>query len=150
MKLKYMKEALKEAKKAEAIEEVPIGAVIVKDNRIIGRGYNLKETLKDPTMHAEIIAIQSATEEIGSWRLTDCDMYVTIEPCVMCAGAISQARIRNLYIGSPDFKAGGVTSLYNILFDERLNHQVKVHYGMMRNQCSKIMKDFFKSLRKRK
>jgi tRNA(adenine34) deaminase len=121
MNLKYMKEALEEAKKAKVIEEVPIGAVIVKDNKIIGRGYNLKETLRDPTMHAEIIAIQAATKEINSWRLTDCDMYVTIEPCVMCAGAISQARIRNLYIGSPDFKAGGVTSLYNILFDE--NHK---------------------------
>jgi len=150
MNLKYMKEALEEAKKAKVIEEVPIGAVIVKDNKIIGRGYNLKETLRDPTMHAEIIAIQAATKEINSWRLTDCDMYVTIEPCVMCAGAISQARIRNLYIGSPDFKAGGVTSLYNILFDERLNHQVKVFYGLMRNECSKIIKDFFKSLREGK
>jgi tRNA(adenine34) deaminase len=150
MNLKYMKEALEEAKKAHVIEEVPIGAVIVKDNKIIGRGYNLKETLRDPTMHAEIIAIQAATKEINSWRLTDCDMYVTIEPCVMCAGAISQARIRNLYIGSPDFKAGGVTSLYNILFDERLNHQVKVFYGLMRKECSKIIKDFFKSLREGK
>jgi len=150
MNLKYMKEALKEAEKAKAIEEVPIGAVIVKNNKIIGRGYNLKETLKDSTMHAEILAIQAASKEIGSWRLTDCDMYVTIEPCVMCAGAISQARIKNLYIGSPDFKAGGVTSLYNILFDERLNHQVKVYYGIMRKECSKIIKDFFKSLRKGK
>ena len=147
MKLKYMEEALKEAKKAEAIEEVPIGAVIVKDGKIIGRGYNLKETLKDPTQHAEIIAIQEASKRIGSWRLTDCDMYVTIEPCVMCAGAISQARIQHLYIGSPDFKAGGVTSLYNILFDKRLNHQVKVYTGLMRTKCSKIIKDFFKSLR---
>jgi len=150
MNLKYMKEALKEAEKAKGIEEVPIGAVIVKNNKIIGRGYNLKETLKDSTMHAEILAIQAASKEIGSWRLTDCDMYVTIEPCVMCAGAISQARIKNLYIGSPDFKAGGVTSLYNILFDERLNHQVKVYYGIMRKECSKIIKDFFKSLRKGK
>lgn len=150
MKLKYMKEALKEAKKAEAIEEVPIGAVIVKDGEIIGRGYNLKETLKDPTQHAEIIAIQEASKRIGSWRLTDCDMYVTIEPCVMCAGAISQARIKHLYIGSPDFKAGGVTSLYNILFDKRLNHQVKVYTGLMRTKCSKIVKDFFKSLREGK
>ena len=145
-----MKEALKEAKKAEAIAEVPIGAIIVKDHEVIGRGYNMKETLKDPTMHAEIIAIQAATKKIGSWRLTDCDMYVTIEPCVMCAGAISQARIKHLYIGSPDFKAGGVTSLYNILFDERLNHQVKVYCGIMREECSKIIKDFFKSLRKGK
>jgi len=150
MNLKYMKEALKEAKKAEAIAEVPIGAIIVKDHEVIGRGYNMKETLKDPTMHAEIIAIQAATKKIGSWRLTDCDMYVTIEPCVMCAGAISQARIKHLYIGSPDFKAGGVTSLYNILFDERLNHQVKVYCGIMREECSKIIKDFFKSLRKGK
>jgi len=143
-----MKEALKEAEKAKAIEEVPIGAIIVKNNEIIGRGFNLKETLKDPTQHAEIIAIQEASKRIGSWRLTDCDMYVTIEPCVMCAGAISQARIKQLYIGSPDFKAGGVTSLYNILFDERLNHQVQVYCGLMREECSKIMKDFFKTLRK--
>ena len=148
MNIKYMKVALEEAKRAEAVEEVPIGAVIVKNNKIIGRGYNLKETLKDPTMHAEIIAIKDASQAINSWRLTGCDMYVTIEPCVMCAGAISQARIKNLYIGSPDFKAGGVTSLYNILFDERLNHQVKVYYGIMRKECSKIIKDFFKSLRK--
>ena len=145
----YMKEALIEARKAERIDEVPIGAVIVKDGVIIGRGYNLKESLNDPTMHAEIIAIRNACKKIDSWRLTGCDMYVTIEPCVMCAGAIYQARINNLFIGSPDEKAGGVVSLYNILFDERLNHQVNVYVGIMKEECSKIIKLFFERLRKR-
>ncbi len=145
----YMKEALIEARKAEKIDEVPIGAVIVKDGVIIGRGHNLKESLKDPTMHAEIIAIRDACKKIDSWRLTGCDMYVTIEPCVMCAGAIYQARINNLFIGSPDEKAGGVVSLYNILFDERLNHQVNVDVGIMKEECSEIIKLFFERLRKR-
>ncbi|MEA1975597.1 MAG: nucleoside deaminase [Bacillota bacterium] len=145
----YMKEALIEARKAEKIDEVPIGAIIVKDGVIIGRGHNLKESLKDPTMHAEIIAIRDACKKINSWRLTGCDMYVTIEPCVMCAGAIYQARINNLFIGSPDEKAGGVISLYNILFDERLNHQVNVQLGIMKEECSKIIKLFFERLRKR-
>ena len=149
MNIIYMKEALIEARKAEKIDEVPIGAVIVKDGVIIGRGHNLKESLKDPTMHAEIIAIKDACKKINSWRLTGCDMYVTIEPCVMCAGAIYQARINNLFIGSPDEKAGGVVSLYNILFDERLNHQVNVHVGVMKEECSKIIKLFFERLRKR-
>jgi tRNA(adenine34) deaminase len=144
-----MKEALIEARKAEKIDEVPIGAVIVKDGVIIGRGHNLKESLKDPTMHAEIIAIRDACKKIDSWRLTGCDMYVTIEPCVMCAGAIYQARINNLFIGSPDEKAGGVVSLYNILFDERLNHQVNVDVGIMKEECSEIIKLFFERLRKR-
>jgi len=150
MKKTYMEEALKEANKALKIDEVPIGAVIVKDNVIIGRGHNLKESLNDPTMHAEIIAIKDACQNLGTWRLTDCDMYVTIEPCVMCAGAIYQSRIKNLIIGSPDEKAGGVVSLYNILFDERLNHQVKVYLGIMKKECSNLMKSFFSELRKRK
>ncbi|MDM8534422.1 tRNA adenosine(34) deaminase TadA [Clostridiaceae bacterium HSG29] len=150
MKKTYMEEALKEAIKALEIDEVPIGAVIVKDNVIIGRGHNLKESLNDPTMHAEIIAIKDACRNLGTWRLTDCDMYVTIEPCVMCAGAIYQSRIRSIIIGSPDEKAGGVVSLYNILFDERLNHQVKVYLGIMKKECSNIMKSFFSELRKRK
>jgi len=150
MKKIYMEEALKEANKALKIDEVPIGAIIVRDNVIIGRGHNLKESLNDPTMHAEIIAIKDACRNLGTWRLTDCDMYVTIEPCVMCAGAIYQARIKNLIIGSPDEKAGGVISLYNILFDERLNHQVKVYLGIMKKECSNLMKSFFSELRKRK
>ncbi len=150
MKKIYMEEALKEANKALKIDEVPIGAIIVRDNVIIGRGHNLKESLNDPTMHAEIIAIKDACKNLGTWRLTDCDMYVTIEPCVMCAGAIYQARIKNLIIGSPDEKAGGVISLYNILFDERLNHQVKVYLGIMKMECSNLMKSFFSELRKRK
>jgi len=150
MKKIYMEEALKEAFKALEIEEIPIGAVVVKNGVIIGRGHNLKESLNDPTMHAEIIAIRDACQNIGTWRLTDCDMYVTIEPCVMCSGAIYQSRIKNLIIGSPDEKAGGVVSLYNILFDERLNHQVKVYLGIMKKECSNLMKTFFSELRKRK
>lgn len=147
MNKRYMKEALKEAKKAYAIDEVPIGAVIVKDDVIIGRGYNMKEHTHDPTDHAEIIAIKEASKNLGTWRLTDCDMYVTIEPCVMCAGAIYQSRINNLIIGAPDPKGGAVVSLYNIPFDQRLNHNLNVVIGTYKNECSMIMKDFFKKLR---
>ncbi len=145
----YMKEALLEAKKAFEMEEIPIGAVIVKNNTIIARGHNLKETMKDPTAHAEIIAIRRASEVLRSWRLTDCDLYVTIEPCAMCAGSLVQARISRLIIGAMDPKAGATGSLYNIANDERLNHRIEVVHGVLENECSSIMKEFFKKLRSR-
>ncbi|MDD2504280.1 MAG: nucleoside deaminase, partial [Clostridia bacterium] len=112
-----MQEALVEAQKAYVFDEVPIGAVVVKDGKIIGRGHNLRERVKDPTLHAEIIAIKQAAKALGSWRLSDCDLYVTIEPCPMCAGAVLQARIRQLIFGARDPKAGCAGSLYNLLQD---------------------------------
>ncbi len=149
MKDFYMKEALKEARKAFELGEIPIGAIIVRDNEIIARAYNLRESTKDPTAHAEILAIRRASEALGGWRLTGCDLYVTIEPCPMCAGAIVMARINRLFIGSMDPKAGSAGSLYNIVDDDRLNHRVKVIYNVLSSECSNIMKEFFKKLRKK-
>ncbi len=145
----FMREALKEAEKAYQLGEVPIGAVIVKDNIIIGRGYNKKECLKDATYHAEIIAIREASKTIGGWRLTGCEMYVTIEPCVMCAGALYQTRIDKLYIGALDEKGGGVESLYKILSDERLNHLVDYEIGLLEDEARAVMQKFFRRLRKK-
>jgi len=143
----YMNEALIEAKKAFELGEVPIGAIIVRDNDIIARGHNLRESTKDPTAHAEILAIKRASEVLGGWRLTNCDLYVTIEPCPMCAGAIVMARIHRIFIGSMDPKGGAVGSLYNIVNDDRLNHRVQVTYNVLSDECSDIMKKFFRSLR---
>lgn len=144
-----MEEALKEAEKAKAAGEIPIGAVIVKDDEIIGRGHNLTETDHDPTAHAEMKAIKEASEKLGSPRLTGCDLYTTVEPCSMCAGAIVLARIRKIYIGTPDPKAGACGSVLNIVQDDRLNHYTETETGIMLEECSSIMKDFFKELRKR-
>ena len=148
-KEKFMKEALKEAKKAYEKLEVPVGCVIVKDGKIIARGHNLKETKKDTTKHAEIIAIQKASKKLEAWRLLDCDMYVTLEPCSMCAGAIINSRIRNLYIGTLDQKTGAAGSVLNLFEDFTFNHKVTVETGILQEQCEKILKDFFKELRKR-
>ena len=145
-----MKEALKEAKKAYDKLEVPVGCVIVKDNKIIARAHNLKESKSDTTKHAEIIAIQKASKKLGAWRLNDCEMYVTLEPCPMCAGAIIQARIKKLYIGTMDEKTGACGSVLNLLEDYKFNHQVEVETGLLNNECEKILKDFFKDLRKKK
>jgi len=145
----FMNEALKEAEKAFQLGEVPIGAVVVKDGVVIGRGYNKKECLKDATNHAEMIAIKEASKSIGGWRLTGCEMYVTIEPCVMCAGALYQTRIDKVSIGSLDPKAGGVDSLYRILSDERLNHIVEYEVGVLEEECKSIMQKFFRQLRNR-
>ncbi|WP_459170414.1 tRNA adenosine(34) deaminase TadA [Natronospora cellulosivora (SeqCode)] len=145
---KYMKKAIIEAQKALEIEEVPIGAVVVYKEQIVGRGYNLKERDHDPTAHAEIIALRDAARNMQSWRLDQCELYVTIEPCPMCAGAIVQARIKKLVYGAKDIKAGGVSSLYNICSDERLNHFVPEIKGeVLTEECSTLMKDFFKKLR---
>ena len=143
-----MKEALKEAEKAAAIGEVPIGAVVVKDGIIIGRGHNKTETAKDPTAHAEMEAIRAASAALGGWRLLGCDMYVTAEPCSMCAGAIVWSRIENLYIGTMDPKAGACGSVFNIVQEDKLNHQVNVTTGILQEECSRLLKDFFRSLRR--
>ena len=143
-----MKEALKEAEKAAAMGEVPIGAVVVKDGSIIGRGHNKTETAKDPTAHAEMEAIRAASAALGGWRLLGCDMYVTAEPCSMCAGAIVWSRIENLYIGTMDPKAGACGSVFNIVQEDKLNHQVNVTTGILQEECSRLLKDFFRSLRR--
>ena len=145
-----MLEALKEAQKARDLGEVPIGAVIVKDGCIIGRGHNLTESAKDPTAHAEMQAIRQAAAALGGWRLSGCEMYVTAEPCAMCAGAIVWARLARLYIGTMDPKAGACGSVFNIPQEERLNHQVEIHTGLMEDECARILKDFFRALRNTK
>ena len=139
MQEKFMKEALKEAKKAYDKLEVPVGCVIVKDDKIISRGFNLKETKLDTTKHAEIIAIQKASKKLQSWRLLDCDMYVTLEPCSMCAGAIINSRIKNLYIGTLDEKTGAAGSVLNLFEDYTFNHKVNVKKGILQSECEKIM-----------
>lgn len=145
-----MREALKEAQKAYDKLEVPVGAVIVKNGKIISRAHNLKETKFDTTKHAEILAIQKASRKLKSWRLLDCEMYVTLEPCSMCAGAIIQSRIKKIYIGAKDPKTGAVGSVLNLLEDYEFNHKVEVETGILEKECEKILKDFFKLLRKQK
>lgn len=144
----FMKKALKEATKAYNKKEVPIGAVIVKNGKIIARGHNLRETKKDACAHAEIIAIQSACKKLGAWRLEDCDLYVTLEPCAMCAGAIINARIKNLYIGAEEPKTGAVGSRLNLLEDIKFNHNVNVFRDILKEDCREIIQKFFKELRK--
>ncbi|HOB20976.1 MAG TPA: tRNA adenosine(34) deaminase TadA [Candidatus Atribacteria bacterium] len=144
---RFMEEALREARKAYELDEVPIGAVIVKDGAVIGRGHNLRETGKDPTLHAEMVAIREAASALGGWRLSGCDLYVTIEPCPMCAGAILQSRIRRVVFGARDPKAGCAGSLYDLLTDERFNHRAEVTEGVLAEECSRIMKDYFKQKR---
>ena len=147
---KFMKEALKEAKKAYEKLEVPVGAVIVKDNKIIAKAHNLKETKADTTKHAEIIAIQRASKKLKAWRLEDCDMYITLEPCTMCAGAIINSRIKKIYIGTMDPKTGACGSVLNLFDDYKFNHKVEYESGVLKNECEKILKDFFKELREQK
>ena len=143
-----MGQALKEAEKALKKKEVPVGAVVVYQNKIIGRGYNQTETLKDATAHAEILAIGAASNYLDSWRLNDASIYVTVEPCIMCAGAIILSRLDRLIFGTPDPKAGACGSLYNLPQDIRLNHQVKIVSGILEGQCKGILKAFFEKLRK--
>ncbi|MBD9159389.1 MAG: tRNA adenosine(34) deaminase TadA [Clostridiales bacterium] len=149
-KNKFMKQALKEAKKAYEKLEVPVGAVIVKDGKIIARAHNLKETKTDTTKHAEILAIQKASKKLESWRLLDCEMYITLEPCSMCAGAIINSRIKKIYIGALDEKTGAAGSVLNLFEDYKFNHKVEVEKGVMQKECENILKDFFKMLRKYK
>lgn len=142
-----MKAALTQAKKALTLGEVPIGCVIVHEGKIIGRGYNRRNTDKSTLSHAEISAIKKATKVIGDWRLEECDLYVTLEPCQMCAGAIVQARIPRVFIGAMNPKAGCAGSIYNLLEEPAFNHQVEVTRGLLEEECSTILKTFFKELR---
>ena len=147
---KFMKEALKEAQKAYEKLEVPVGCVIVKDGKIIARAHNQKETKFDTTKHAEILAIQKASKKLNSWRLIDCDMYVILEPCPMCAGAIIQSRVRKVYFGAPDEKTGAVGSKLNLFTDYKFNHNVDFEIGILNEECKSLLQDFFKDLRKSK
>jgi tRNA(adenine34) deaminase len=144
----FMREALKEAGVSAQLGEVPVGAVIVRDNTIIGRGHNLRESLQDPTAHAEILAIREAAEFQNAWRLENSLMYVTIEPCPMCAGAIVLARIPVLVFGAGDPRAGACGSIMNIVQDSRLNHWVEIISGVLEEECSDLIRDFFQQLRK--
>ncbi|KGR78112.1 adenosine deaminase [Ureibacillus sinduriensis BLB-1 = JCM 15800] len=147
---KYMLEALKEAKKAQALGEVPIGAVVVYQDEIIGRAHNLRETSQNAVTHAELMAIQQACREIGSWRLEETTMYVTLEPCPMCAGAILQSRIPRVVYGARDIKAGCVDSLYRLLNDSRFNHECEVTEGVLAEECGEMLTSFFRAIRDRK
>lgn len=146
----YMGLAIEEARKAEALGEVPIGAVIVRDGQVVGRGYNLRETTKDPLAHAELLAIKEASKTMGGWRLIGATLYVTLEPCPMCAGAIVQARLPRIVYGAMDPKAGCAGSLMNLLQEERFNHQVEMIQGVREEECSELLKNFFRSLRERR
>ena len=144
-----MREAIKEAKKAELIDEVPIGCVIVRDDKVIARGHNVRETKKTPLGHAEIIAIDKASKKLDKWRLEDCDIYVTIEPCIMCAGAIIQSRIRNVYYGAQDLKGGAFGSSINVLEANNINHHPNVVSGILEEECSNIISQYFKRKREK-
>ena len=145
-----MTEALKEAQIAYRLGEVPIGAVVEKNGEIIGRGHNLTETDKDPTAHAEILALRQAAQTLGGWRLLGCNMYVTVEPCAMCAGAMVWARISNLWIGTMDPKSGACGSDFNIPQETKLNHYIEIETGLMQQECQDILKTFFQKLRTKK
>ena len=144
----FMRAAMEEARKAAKIGEVPIGAVVVRHGEIVGRGYNLRETEKDPTMHAEMIAIREASARLGGWRLIGCTLYVTLEPCPMCAGALVQSRVEQVVFGASDPKAGCAGTLMNLLDEPRFNHQVPVTGGVLAEECGQLLKDFFRRLRK--
>lgn len=144
---KYMKQAINQAKKAADIEEVPIGCVIVYNDKIVARGYNRRRVDKNTLSHAELNAIRKASKVLGDWRLDDCEMYVTLEPCQMCAGAIVQSRIRKVYIGCMNPKAGCAGSIMNLLQVEKFNHQVEIEKGILEDECSTMLKDFFRKLR---
>ena len=147
---RYMKEALKQAKKAYALEETPLGCVIVCEGKIIGRGYNRRNTDKSPLAHAEIAAIKKASKKVGDWRLEDCTLYVTLEPCQMCAGAIVQSRMKRVVVGCMNPKAGCAGSILNLLQMTEFNHQAELTTGVLEEECSQMMKDFFKELRSRR
>lgn len=147
-KEQYMMEAIKEAEKAAKIKDVPIGCVIVNDGKIIGRGYNRRNKDFNTLSHAEMIAIKKASKKMKDWRLDDCEMYVTTEPCQMCSGAIVQARIAKVYIGCMNPKAGCAGSIMNLLQVDEFNHQVEIETGVLKDECSRLLKDFFEKLRR--
>lgn len=145
----FMRAALREAQRAAEMGEVPVGCVIVHDGRIIGKGYNQRESLQDPTAHAEVIAITAAAAYLGSWRLEDTRLYVTLEPCPMCAGAIILARVAEVYYGATDPKAGACGTLMNLLDDKRFNHQPQLFPGILEEECGVILTNFFRDIRLR-
>ncbi|WP_338553934.1 tRNA adenosine(34) deaminase TadA [Paenibacillus sp. KS-LC4] len=145
----WMQQAIEEARKAERIGEVPIGAIVVKDREIIGRGYNLRETQHDPTAHAEMVAIRDACKELDAWRLLDCTLYVTLEPCPMCAGAIVQARVKRVVYGTGDPKAGCAGTLMNLLQEPRFNHETELTSGILQQECATMLTQFFRKLRRK-
>ena len=147
---KYMREALKQARKAYALNEVPIGCVIVREDKIIARGYNRRNTDKNTLAHAELTAIKKASKKFGDWRLEDCTMYITLEPCQMCAGAIVQARIPKVVIGCFNLKAGCAGSVINLLQMKEFNHQVEIVPDVLHDECSSMLSDFFRELRQKK
>lgn len=144
---RWMREAIAQARLAEEIGEVPIGAVVVRGNEIIGRGYNLRETSQDATAHAEIVAIREASQAIGAWRLLDCRLYVTLEPCPMCAGAIVQSRVPQVIYGTRDPKAGCAGTLMNLLQEPRFNHRTEIVEGILQEECASLLTQFFRRLR---
>jgi tRNA(adenine34) deaminase len=144
---RFMQEAIELARKALETEDVPIGALVVHEGRVIGRGYNQREKLQDPTAHAEMLALTAAAEYIGHWRLENCTLYVTLEPCPMCAGALVQARVSRLVYGAADAKAGACGSLFEITQDPRLNHQVETVVGVLAEQCTHLLQAFFRRRR---
>jgi tRNA(adenine34) deaminase len=143
----FMREALRQAKKAYDADEVPVGAVVVREGKIIGRAYNQVELLKDATAHAEMLALTQAEAAVGDWRLTDCDLYVTKEPCVMCAGALVHVRIRRVIFGCADPRAGAAGTVLNLLHMPILNHQCEITAGVLQNECAIILQDFFRGKR---
>lgn len=149
-KEKWMRLALEEANKAEQLAEVPIGAVVVLDNQVIGRGHNLRETTQDATTHAEMLAIKEACATVGSWRLEKAQLFVTLEPCPMCSGAMILSRVKEVYFGAYDPKGGTAGTLMNLLTDERFNHQAVVEGGILEEECGEVLSTFFRQLRAKK
>lgn len=143
----YMQLALKEARKAAILGEIPIGAVLVFDDEVIASAHNMREIWQDGTAHAEVIVIREGCKKLGRWRLTGCSLYVTVEPCPMCSGAIVNSRVENVIYGCPDVKAGGAESIFNIITNPNLNHKANVISGICENECAQVMKDFFKKRR---
>ncbi|MER2174315.1 MAG: tRNA adenosine(34) deaminase TadA [Carnobacterium sp.] len=146
----FMQEAIKEAHKAKEKLEVPIGAIVVLNGKIIGRGHNRREETNDATTHAEMLAIQEANRNLGNWRLEEAQLFVTLEPCPMCSGAMILSRVKELYYGASDPKGGTAGTLMNLLTDERFNHQVQIEAGLLEQECGELLSNFFRELRKRK
>ena len=147
---RFMQEALDRAQQAEEVGEVPVGAIVVRDGEIIAEGFNRRETWQDPTAHAELIAVRRAADEIGSWRLCECTVYVTLEPCPMCAGMLVNSRVDRVVFGASDPKAGAVRSLFALTEDPRLNHCVDVRQGVLADDCGDILTNFFRSIRQKR
>ena len=146
--VKWMREALAEARQAASLGEVPVGAVVVRADEVVGRGHNRRQSDGDPVAHAEILAIRQAAEAVGNWRLTDCSLYATLEPCAMCAGALVNSRVERLVFGTRDPKAGFCGSLGNLVADPRLNHRLEVTEGVLTEECAEVLRDFFGKLRR--